>query len=473
MKKILYGLTLMAAMASCTENYDDWAQPQSQPAEDAKTVTFTVTQAADVDFANIPAQTDVDAIQTVKLFQPSITAEEGTVTTYKALLWDADKTDSEELDADSTGSVPATELKSAVEMLYGKAPTPRAIPIDVTAYTAAGSQTIASQASTTLNVTLVAPHISQNYYVVGGTLDWAASAASKEQKFQHSDENVYDDPIFTITLPLGDGETWFAIGDDEALDAITNNSDWSKLLGTTSGNGNSGDAGFLAPRSELSDDGSFKVSGGKFAKITLDMMNGSYTVEVLNFDEFIYVPGNAQGWNPGGAAALQSPNFDGVYTGYVYLDGGFKFTKARNWDAEYNWNDFSTVPDYLNNGAGIDTNLYCDAPGMYYLTVDVANGTISGTKIDNMNLVGDFNGWNQADDSQRMTWDAENVCYVITGAGVTANGWKFTANNSWDINLGGTIDNLVANGDNLSAVGTTIKLYPCRNASDKMYCTVE
>ena len=61
----------------------------------------------------------------------------------------------------------------------------------------------------------------------------------------------------------------------------------------------------------------------------------------------------------------------------------------------------------------------------------------------------------------------------ITGAGVTANGWKFTTNNSWDINLGGNIGDLVANGDNLSVTGTTIKLYPTRKTSDNIYCTVE
>jgi hypothetical protein len=50
---------------------------------------------------------------------------------------------------------------------------------------------------------------------------------------------------------------------------------------------------------------------------------------------------------------------------------------------------------------------------------------------------------------------------------------KFTTNNSWDINLGGNIGDLVANGDNLSVTGTTIKLYPTRKTSDKIYCTVE
>jgi hypothetical protein len=76
-------------------------------------------------------------------------------------------------------------------------------------------------------------------------------------------------------------------------------------------------------------------------------------------------------------------------------------------------------------------------------------------------------------DAQQMTWDAANYCFVITGAGVTANGWKFTANNAWGINLGGDISDLSQDGSDLSAVGTTIKLYPTRKTSDKIYCTVE
>jgi hypothetical protein len=111
--------------------------------------------------------------------------------------------------------------------------------------------------------------------------------------------------------------------------------------------------------------------------------------------------------------------------------------------------------------------------GVYFVTLDMANMSISAVRINNMNLVGDFNGWNAGDDAQQMTWNATDYCFEISGAGVTANGWKFTCNNSWDINLGGTVDNLVANGDNLSVVGNTIKLYPTRKSSEKIYCTVE
>ena len=206
------------------------------------------------------------------------------------------------------------------------------------------------------------------------------------------------------------------------------------------------------------------------------------TLVAPEYPEFIYVPGNDQGngaWNPGTAAALYSPNVDGIYTGYAYIDGDFKFTKARNWDAEYNWTDFNTVPEFMTQGGG--TNINSSEAGLFYLVVNVASGSIQATKINNMNLVGNYNGWNAADDTQQMTWNAAELCYEITGAAVAADGWKFTANNGWDINLGSNdsvepsdvINDLVANGKNIGVVGTTIKLYPCRNTSDKIYATVE
>ena len=43
-------------------------------------------------------------------------------------------------------------------------------------------------------------------------------------------------------------------------------------------------------------------------------------------EEYIWIPGNHQGWAPATAPRLRSVNLDGVYTGFCYLDGEFKFT---------------------------------------------------------------------------------------------------------------------------------------------------
>ena len=65
-------------------------------------------------------------------------------------------------------------------------------------------------------------------------------------------------------------------------------------------------------------------------------------------------------------------------------------------------------------------------------------------------------------------------CWEITTA-LNADEFKFTTNGSWDINLGGDAANLEENGPNLrvNEAGTyTIKLYPSRAQSDKMYATI-
>ena len=91
-----------------------------------------------------------------------------------------------------------------------------------------------------------------------------------------------------------------------------------------------------------------------------------------------------------------------------------------------------------------------------------------------MGMIGGFNNW---DGDEPMKWNAEEYCFEATfkapNAGVTADGWKFRVNGGWDINLGGSINNLTAGGDNITVAGKTVKLYPTRKTNDNIYCTVE
>lgn len=324
-----------------------------------------------------------------------------------------------------------------------------------------------------------------NYYIVGGpNNDWAGSCSTKELKFGQADIDV---PVYTIVFPAAaEGDTWFAIGDDKACDAIANGEEgaWDLLYATTKGNGNNGTEGTLCRRNQLEDrnkqgDGSFKVeAGAKYIQVVIDMKKMTYQVNPLSFEHFVYFIGATDGWQ-GYDQKLESPKYNGVYTGYVYCadpngwGNEFKFQRvAGSWDNEINSGTFTggISGDFADGGGNIKATA---GEGVYFVEMDLTAGTLKGTRIVNMNLVGDFNSWNQADATQQMTWNATDFCFEITGAGVTANGWKFTANNAWDINLGGTIDNLEANGANLSVVGSTIKLYPTRKTSDKIYCTVE
>lgn len=325
-----------------------------------------------------------------------------------------------------------------------------------------------------------------NYYIIGGPNDWKESAVNKTLKFNQP--NI-EESIYSIIFPAVEGsDTWFAIGDDKSCAAIADEDNWKLLWGTTSGNGEQGTSGTLKRRTELSDDGSFKVpAGAKFIQVKLNMSDYTYEVKTLDFSEFIYVPGNAQkyntsapgmpewGWTPSLAPALRSANFNGVYEGFAYMDGEFKFTKERDWDhGEYNYDTFATYDAIFTGEAGSGGNINCTATGYYKLVADVANGSLTATKLT-WGLVGPATagGWDAAQYTV-MNYNMADDCWEVT-TDLAADEFKFTTNGTWDINLGGSVDDLSEGAGNLSiavAGNYTIKLYPSRSMSDKMYCTI-
>ena len=319
-----------------------------------------------------------------------------------------------------------------------------------------------------------AVNIADAYYLVGGNGAWGND---KSQKFSHSDKDVFEDPIFTYVL-TGGSELWFAFGDAEALDAI-DAGDWTQLFGTT---GASEDlSGSFDRRYNLGDDHSFHVDGSaKFYRFTINALDKTYEITPLNFDPYIYFIGATDGW-ANAEQKLALTDESGLYTGYLYCadpngwGNEFKFQKvAGDWDSQIN-TDMMSGGISGDFGVGGGGNFKAEAgEGVYFVTLDMANMSITATKIEYMGVTGDYCGWNEG---VEMTWNATDYCYELTGAAVNANGWKFRANGptdpNWTINLGGDSGNLVADGPNLSIVGTTIKLYPTRRNAENIYCTVE
>ena len=309
-------------------------------------------------------------------------------------------------------------------------------------------------------------NIEPAYYLTGSINGWNNSDTT--YKLTNDGRDPYENTTFTCRIPAPEdgSNVEFKMTPESGLGG-----DWSKCLAA-----GSGAQGTFAYNNDGGNLVIQAVEGAKYYDLTFNMMELTWSYKAISFDPFVYFIGATDGW----AASDQklAAVSDGVYTGYLYVADPngwgleFKFQlEPGNWDKQLNSNNLVEISgDFEKGGDNIKASA---GEGVYFVNLDLNTNVLSAKKITNMNLVGDFNGWNAADDAQQMTWDAENYCYVITGAGVTANGWKFTTNNSWDINLGGTIGDLVANGDNLSVTGTTIRLYPTRKTSDKIYCTVE
>ena len=455
--KALYPALALATLAftACVddESYDDWsdAQYNADTTEDQRVnVAFSVTNASAINFADI-----TDDATLVTIFTASNTvaavADTSLTTVYKVILGNS----SEEIDA-ANGQITAEQLRTAIENEFGKAPAARDLAATVVAYNTWNGVTARNTADITITATLTAPEIEEAYYYIGATNGW--SATDMTYKFTRADESVsvYDDPVFTCVVPAPykvdetTGETvrddnWFKIA---PASAYALEDFWSgKILGSATDGDESLEVLLVNEGAQAckqpATDGAVKY------KITLNMMEYSMTIEPLSFSEYIYTPGNGQGWNPETAPALRTANFDGVYTGYTVMNGDFKFTKERNWNGgEYNTGTFSTYGEGFAGGAEASSDISCTGEaGIYYMTADVANGTLSAVYC-NFGLIGPAQAGGWVSDTD-MTFDAETNTYTWTGD-LTAGEFKFRVNDGWDINLGGSLDDLVANGDNIT-----------------------
>jgi len=164
-------------------------------------------------------------------------------------------------------------------------------------------------------------------------------------------------------------------------------------------------------------------------------------VPLLNNIPVVYVPGNQQNWNPSTASRLYSQNFDNIYTGYVYLDGEFKFTSFPNWDGD-NYGAGSTIGSLALNGGNLSTN-----KGYYWAAVDLNKLTYKLTEVEWSVIGSALKGW---DEDVMMSYNT-NLDMLSVETTMKAGEFKFRRDKTWDIGLG-----LGINGELTSKDGANI-----------------
>ena len=451
------------SMVSCTEDYTDWGNPQSNSQEEA--VAFGNGSVTPVDVINL-ADVATEKVKVASIVAPT-SSDAAYTPNYKINF------DGQSFDIDADGNMATADLVNYITNKYGKRPTKRDIDATLDAWQSNGSTAVKMATSETFQVKAIpeAPVIEEGYYLVGDMFTteeqngWTKEAA---KAFNHSDKDVYDDPIFTITIETTKADQYWKIIPKKNVDG-----------------GDIWAAGVVGPKVDGDDSMTGALTNGdakagKIAKagkykLTINMMDYTYTIEEVNYDPFIYFIGATDGWKSSDQKLALVDDAKGVYTGYVYLadpnGSGFQFKfqrKPGDWNNAIGAGALSTFSGAATNeGDNIGVNA---GEGVYYMDVNLSEGKINATKVEKMGIIGGFNNWGG---DAVMTWNAKEYCFEATNVGVTADGWKFRVNGGWDINLGGSINDLTAGGDNLSVAGNTVKLYPTRKTSDKIFCTVK
>ena len=450
-------------MVSCTEDFTDWGNPQTNSQKEA--VAFGNGSVAPVDVINL-ADVNTEKVKVASIVAPT-SSNAAYTPNYKINF------DGQSFDIDADGNMATAELTSYIVDKYGKRPTERDIDATLDAWVSNGSTAVKMATSATFQVKAIpeAPVIEEGYYLVGDMFTtedvngWTKEAA---KAFKHSDKDVYEDPIFTVSFETTKADQYWKIIPKKNIDA---DDLWAAGVVGPKVDGDDSMTGLLTN----GDAKAGKIAKAGKYKLTINMMDYSYTLEEVNYDPFIYFIGATDGWTKAEQKLALVDDAKGVYTGYLYCadpngwGNQFKFQRvAGSWDNEINSSAFSTFSGAATSeGGNIGVNA---GEGVYYFDVNLGEGTITATKVETMGMIGTFNNW---DGDAVMTWNAEEYCFEATNAGVTADGWKFRVNGGWDINLGGSLNNLTAGGADLKVAGNTVKLYPTRKTSDNIYCTVE
>ncbi|MGM9779649.1 MAG: DUF5115 domain-containing protein [Prevotella sp.] len=452
-KKIFSALLLATSLVACTDDYTDWSAPQSNPQQDA--VSFgngSVAAVGLIDFANLAeGQTDV---QVCNITAPTA-SDEAYNPVYALTIGDTN------IDMDNSGKVKVADLKSYIEGAFGKAPEERTLSAKVSMWEDNNKAAIRlTSGEFQIKAKLDAPFIDTKYYLVGDMTGSGAWGIDDIVAFNHSDANVYDDPVFTIIFESGENKYWKIIPQTN-VDA---GNIWLDGVVGIAVDGDTSLSGFLT----TDNPGAGKIAEAGLYKMTINMMDGTYLIEPLNFGEYFYEIGNESGWST--SHPLYGANFDGKYQGYYYLNGEFKFKpNADNWDGDYEYDGEGKIAD--NGGSN------CPDPGagFYQIDVDLMAGTYALTKVETISAIGDFNSWGGDID---LTYNTETGAWEASDVALSG-GVKFRMNHEWAISWGGNgsgdnFDNLTSNnGANLNVAEGTydIQLFISYEGNNKVVLT--
>lgn len=421
------------SMVSCTEDYTDWGNPQSNPEEEA--VAFGDGSVTPVDVINLKDVTG-DKVKVASIVAPT-SSKEAYKSSFKINF------DGQSFDIDADGNMAKADLVNYITGKFGKRPTERDLDATLDAWLSNGSTAAKMATSAKFQVKAIpeAPFIDAAYYLVGDLTGWNLDT---KLKFAHSDADVYEDPVFTLMFTTTkDGQNWKIIpqGNVDTGNIWAVENDPKGVVGIEK-DGNDAMSGKLLTTNSKGD----KAGAGKIAKagmyqMTINMMDYTYTIKQIAPE--YYLVGKLQGWSdkPENKTCLM----------YAETPMVQSYTTQ--------WNDDANLKIWLGSDFGVWANAYgakdngdnsvegkiagsgaivCPEPGAFYtFKADFSTMTYKWTKLENQNptayehvsLIGVGGKWNDGDDIDMTEVTPHNWFIEET---IPEGSFKIRANHKWN-----------------------------------------
>lgn len=425
------------SMVSCTEDYTDWGNPQSNPEEEA--VSFgngSVTPEGVINLADVTG----DKVKVASIVAPTSTKDTYTPS-FKINF------DGQSFDIDADGNMAKADLVNYITGKFGKRPTERDLDATLDAWLSNGSTAAKMATSAKFQVKAIpeAPFIDAAYYLVGDLTDWKLDT---NLKFAHSDEDVYEDPVFTLMFTTTkDEQCWKIIpqGNVDAGNIWAVENAPKGVVGIEQDGDNAMSGKLLTTNSKGNKAGAGKIAKAGIYQMTINMLDYTYTIKQIAPE--YYLVGKLQGWSDklenktclmyAESAMVQS------YTTQWNDDANLKIWLGSDWGDWNNAYGSATMAD-ANTPTGnlkVDNNagaIVCPEPGAFYtFKVDFSTMTYKWTKLENQNpkafetvsLIGVGGKWNDGDDID-MTQVTPHNWFIETTLPV--GGFKIRANHGWN-----------------------------------------
>lgn len=375
----------VVGMSSCKGDYDDWADPQTNPQEGAITIPGFTAQATSSESnpINLNNAQPVKDSATIATLQVPSDYKYG-VKNVRVVLTptgaDAKSTTSKTIDLSNNCNADSATIQQFVADSYGLKPVARPFTAKVLASATTGSDYVLVNAGEfPVYITPKAPVLSEvGYYVVGNIKGNGWNANDTQYKYEFGGASPYDNPEFTIRIPAQD----LTYGDHVELKILdlANVGNWDAET-VLAGNGQT---------AELTEDTSKPVyvnttgTGNiQFAGTTKQY----YILHVNLLDQTIYataedipelfMTGSAYGWGtPEGdpltwkSMTMVNGKMNLFWTiKYVKAGEEFKFSPKSAWGGDFapTCNGGDQQAHFTVNASN---NVECDQAGWYLLVVD-------------------------------------------------------------------------------------------------------
>ena len=425
------------AMVSCTEDYTDWGNPQTNSQKEA--VAFGNGSVTPVDVINL-ADVKTEKVKVASIVAPT-SSDAAYTPTYKINI------DGQSFDIDADGNMAKADLVNYITGKWGKRPTERDIDATLDAWLSNGSTAAKMATSETFQVKAVpeAPFIDAAYYLVGDLTEWGLDT---KLKFAHSDVDVYEDPVFTLMFTTTkDNQCWKIIpqGNVDAGNIWAVENAPKGVVGIEQDGDNAMSGKLLTTNSKGNKAGAGKIAKAGMYQMTINMMDYTYTIKQIAPE--YYLVGKLQDWSdkPKDKTCLMYAETPMVqsYTTQWKDDANLKIWLGSDWGKWSSAYGSATMADAntptgslkSDNNAGA---IVCPEPGAFYtFKVDFSTMTYKWTKLENQNpkafetvsLIGVGGKWNDGDDID-MTQVTPHNWFIETTLPV--GGFKIRANHGWN-----------------------------------------